>query len=677
MVQLATSHLSFLSLPQLVAFYSLSRDVLPVCLLIPAWISRLTDPPERQPVLLGPKSWLCPPPADVMSTGTSLTLGNVVCSIQLTTSSGALAVLNPLYFLEHGDDWFTQSQSGLPGSQRKERRLSVARKRLGAGLRKERGISLDEALQNHSVPECADTSLVSSEVPPPSSPSTSEKVVLRRPSRSSLPDPVWSSGLQSPCRVSWIEDRMWLSPPPPPSLLHPPSLELDSLSISSVEEEPESLPSPTQSHVARRQLANKVKNRLSAVGNAIGGLMSPQKRLNHRVQELSRCKGGAFAEAVRRFVDQTLKIAVSTGMSCAELLQEVRASLTGLRDSLLDHAEISSLVDVLGDLSDSELDAMLELSLHKVALKPVSSHLYSCIRASRLQDMSLQRLQTNQQTLKGRSVEALEGTAGAGVPDAVTMERIQQRWVSMHQAYSPSTKVQVLLKVCKSIYHSMNSNAKPGVVFGADDFLPCLTWVLLHSDVTTLQTDTDYMMELLDPVQLQGEGGYYLTSLYAALFYISSFRPLAPLAARQLSAEAQQSLNQWHRRRTLHCNQSRQRHNRQTIRRHVRRGDNTKEATETSDNQVKPSGGGEGSLQAMNKDQDSRKTEEAPESLVSRDPHFQCQDHRSTLSTVSESIPVQHVHDPLRNQVDRDTQPAGSTDADGDSSGLHSTGMVS
>lgn len=43
-------------------------------------------------------------------------------------------------------------------------------------------------------------------------------------------------------------------------------------------------------------------------------------------------------------------------------------------------------------------------------------------------------------------------------------------------------------------------------MFGADDFLPCLTWVLLRSDVVTLQLDTDYMMELLDPSQLQGEG---------------------------------------------------------------------------------------------------------------------------------------------------------------------------
>lgn len=56
-----------------------------------------------------------------------------------------------------------------------------------------------------------------------------------------------------------------------------------------------------------------------------------------------------------------------------------------------------------------------------------------------------------------------------------------------------------------------------GVAFGADDFLPCLTWVLLRSDVVTLQIDTVYMMELLDPSQLQGEGrreGYGCVSEY-------------------------------------------------------------------------------------------------------------------------------------------------------------------
>uniref|UniRef100_A0A3Q3DJD5 VPS9 domain-containing protein n=1 Tax=Hippocampus comes TaxID=109280 RepID=A0A3Q3DJD5_HIPCM len=142
----------------------------------------------------------------------------------------------------------------------------------------------------------------------------------------------------------------------------------------------------------------------------------------------------------------------------------------------------------------------------------------------------------------------------------------------MHEAYSPNKKVHILLKICKSIYHSMSASASsgktiPNVVFGADDFLPCLTWVLLRSELVNLQIDTDYMMELLDPTQLQGEGGYYLTTLYAALYYISSFQPR--LAARQLSVEAQHSLSQWHRRRTLHSNQSRHSTHRRTIRRQM------------------------------------------------------------------------------------------------------------
>lgn len=105
---------------------------------------------------------------------------------------------------------------------------------------------------------------------------------------------------------------------------------------------------------------------------------------------------------------------------------------------------------------------MLEQALHKVALKPLYSHLYDCMKTGREQDGSLQRLQTNQHTLTGKSLEELEGTAGAGVPDVAMLEKIQQRWATMHQQYSPQKKVELLLKVCKNIYHSMTVNAKPG-----------------------------------------------------------------------------------------------------------------------------------------------------------------------------------------------------------------------
>ncbi|XP_040903135.1 ras and Rab interactor 2 [Toxotes jaculatrix] len=630
--QLSGSRLSFSDLAQLVLFYSLTRDVLAVCLLIPQWIYSVTDRNKDRLSQLEPKTWLCSPPDQQTDEMTHTEPSTAMCSIQLTSTNGALCVINPLYLREHGDDWLTRRTSTMqcatqPSNYKRERRLSTTRTWAGAGIQSKRTISLDQEPSAASMESPGLTRACSADspnVPPTPTPATPTGVVFRRPSRDSTHSPTDRTSLgslppstpttplelkrnsspvpQSPHRVSWIEDGVWLPPPRPSSLLQPPSLELDSLSISSIEEEQEFLsPSPTPHYTSTHRLADKVIHRLSAVGQALGGLVSQKKRLTNRVQELSERKGAAFAEAVKGFVEMTLRRAADPdGVTGSEFLQEVRSSFTSLRETLLDYPEIHALLDSITDLSDSEIDSLVELSLHKVALKPVSNHLYSYIHTSHINDGSLERLQSNLRVLEKNGVEELGGSAGVGVPDSVSLERIQQRWTLMHEAYSPNKKVQILLKVCKSIYHSMSANASSGTVFGADDFLPCLTWVLLRSNVVTLQQDTDYMMELLDPTQLQGEGGYYLTTLYASLYYISSFRPR--LAARQLSVEAQNSLNQWHRRRTLHCNQNRRSKHRRTIRR--QRGSQNCE-TET------------GSKEESGKETDSVDTEESQQQMES------------------------------------------------------------
>ncbi|XP_074497401.1 ras and Rab interactor 2 isoform X1 [Sebastes fasciatus] len=595
--QLTESRLSFSDLAQLVLVYSLTRDVLAVCLSIPRWIYSVTEKNRDHLSQLEPNTWLCTPPEQQTDEMTHTEPTNVMCSIQLTSTNGALCIINPLYLREHGDEWLTH-RTTQPSNYRQERRLSTTRAWAGAGLHSKRAVSLDQEPCAASMQSPGLIRAMSTESPQcPPTPASPGGVVFRRPSRdtpssvshrestgslspstSSTPGSSNRASLElqphgspvhplSPHRVSWIEDGVWLPPPRPSSLLNLPSLELDSLSISSIEEEQEfQTASCTLHQPSAHRLADKVMNRLSAVGQALGGLVSQKKRLTNRVKEVSERKGAAFGEAVKEFVEMTRKKGADAGgVTGPEFLQEVRASLSSLRETLLDYPEIQMLLDSITDMNDSEIDTLVELSVHKVALKPVSAHLYSCIRVSRTNDGTFERLQSNMCVLEKNSVEELGGSAGVGIPDPLSLERIQQRFTVMHEAYSPNKKVQIVLKVCKSVYQSMSVNTSSGKVFGADDFLPCLTWVLLRSDVVTLQLDTDYMMELLDPTQLQGEGGYYLTTLYASLYYISSFRPR--LAARQLSVEAQQSLNQWHRRRTLHCNQSRRSKNRRTIRR--------------------------------------------------------------------------------------------------------------
>lgn len=161
---------------------------------------------------------------------------------------------------------------------------------------------------------------------------------------------------QSPHRVSWIEDGVWLSPPRPSSFLQPPSLELDSLSISSIEEEQEAQTQSPSQHPSAHRLADKFIHRLSAVGQVLGGLVCPKKRLANRVQELGDRKGGEFAEAVRGFVEMTLRRGADPGgVTGSEFLQEVRSSLTSLRETLLDITEIQGLLDSITDLNDAEI----------------------------------------------------------------------------------------------------------------------------------------------------------------------------------------------------------------------------------------------------------------------------------------------------------------------------------
>ncbi|XP_061538480.1 ras and Rab interactor 3 isoform X2 [Phycodurus eques] len=553
--QLSESRLSFSDLAQLVFFYSITRDVLAHCLMIPRWMANVSESTKDRLSQLEPQTWLSSPPDQMSDEMTHMEPNTVMCSIQAT---GLQCTSRPTHC-------------------RRERRLSSTRTWAGTGLISKRAISLDQE-PSYATTECSGLIRAKSEESPLTSSMSALQggVVLRRSSLSStsslsksgstgrlLPSTAelrnrGSPGPQTPHRVSWIEEGFWLPPAQrPSSLLQPPSPELDSLSVSSIEEEPEDQsPSPVAHHPSAHRLADKVIHRLSAVGQALGSLVCQKKRLTNRVLDLSEKKLGSFADAVREFVEATLqRDPVPGGLTGSEFLLEVRSSLTSLRETLLDYTDIQALLNSMADLSDSEIDSLVEISVHKVALKPVSAHIYSCLHIWRTSDTSLQRLENNQRVLENNDVEALGGAAGVGVPDSVTLERIQQRWMSMHEAYSPNKKVLILLKICKSIYHSMSTNASSDVVFGADDFLPCLTWVLLRSELVNLQLDTDYMMELLDPTQLQGEGGYYLTTLYAALYYISSFQPR--LAARQLSVEAQHSLCQWHRRRTLHDNQSR------------------------------------------------------------------------------------------------------------------------
>lgn len=75
---------------------------------------------------------------------------------KLTSTNGALCIINPLYLREHGDDWLTHRGTAAqcatqPSNYRRERRLSTTRMWAGAGIQSARTVSLDQKPSAASV----------------------------------------------------------------------------------------------------------------------------------------------------------------------------------------------------------------------------------------------------------------------------------------------------------------------------------------------------------------------------------------------------------------------------------------------------------------------------------------------------------------------------------------------
>ncbi|KAE8277224.1 Ras and Rab interactor 3 Ras interaction/interference protein 3 [Larimichthys crocea] len=192
-------------------------------------------------------------------------------------------------------------------------------------------------------------------------------------------------------------------------------------------------------------------------------------------------------------------------------------------------------------------EGIAEAALCKSVLKPLRGPIYQSLEELHTNNSSLKQLAQNQSVVLGSTTTALGITTA--VPEAPAMEKISIKLNKLHLEYSPQKKIELLLKACKIIYDSM-SVSSPGRAHGADDFLPVMMYVLARSNLSNLQMDVEYMMELMDPSLALGEGSYYLTTTYGALEHIKTFDQQRS-ATRQLSREVQDSIHRWERRRTL------------------------------------------------------------------------------------------------------------------------------
>uniref|UniRef100_A0A8B9G0H8 Ras and Rab interactor 3 n=1 Tax=Amazona collaria TaxID=241587 RepID=A0A8B9G0H8_9PSIT len=321
--------------------------------------------------------------------------------------------------------------------------------------------------------------------------------------------------------------------------------EPDSYSTSSTEDDLEILNS-SSSKKTRSMILDKAKNRLSFVSlsNVFTVFLSSDRKLQKKIVELAQDKDSYFGNLVRDYRVYSLEM-MAKQSSSTEMLQEIRMMMTQLKSYLVQSTELKSLLDP-GSRTEEQLEVIAETALYKCVLKPLKEAIDSYLKEIHNKDGSLQQLKENQFVIQNTTTTDLGVTTS--VPETIVLEKILQKFTTMHKAYSPQKKIAILLKSCKLIYNSM-AQGNPGKPYGADDFLPVLMYVLARSNLTEVLLNVEYMMELMDPALQLGEGSYYLTTTYGALEHIKNYDKIT--VTRQLSMEVQDSIHRWERRRTL------------------------------------------------------------------------------------------------------------------------------
>ncbi|XP_012881757.1 PREDICTED: ras and Rab interactor-like protein isoform X4 [Dipodomys ordii] len=287
--------------------------------------------------------------------------------------------------------------------------------------------------------------------------------------------------------------------------------------------------------------------------------------LTAHIRALARVRSSYVAKQYRGLQERLTSVSGGPhrpGDPATELLQDVRHFLTDLQDYLAKDPDVRAVFENRGSgvsQKEENLGSAVEAAVCRAVLAPLKPALWTRLRTLRAQE--LRRLRRRQIAL--RAGAGPPGAQGAGPPGAglerprparALRNHIHARLHSLHAACAPRRKVALLLAVCGDIYAGLErAGQQSPEPLGADAFLPALTEELIWSPhIGETQLDVEYLMELLDPDELRGEAGYYLTSWFGALYHIAHYQPEAGQAPQGLSSEVHASLRQWHRRRTLH-----------------------------------------------------------------------------------------------------------------------------
>lgn len=175
------------------------------------------------------------------------------------------------------------------------------------------------------------------------------------------------------------------------------------------------------------------------------------------------------------------------------------------------------------------IDSILEVALQKLIIKPLKNFIYEIFIRSHTMSGSLKILSTNIKLAQNKTPEELGIRAELFPIEPLVMAEIQKNLRRLQQSYSPIKKMEHLLrcvailnanykdKMAKCNNNNNQTSSKYNRAFSGDDLLPLLVYLIVHCGVISAEIESEYMLGLLHPSIMNGEGSYYLTILSSAI----------------------------------------------------------------------------------------------------------------------------------------------------------------
>ncbi|XP_050407015.2 protein sprint isoform X2 [Patella vulgata] len=266
----------------------------------------------------------------------------------------------------------------------------------------------------------------------------------------------------------------------------------------------------------------------------------PGAKIREYIYRMSQDRSLTFGSTIDNFIQCTLD---GQETSPHIVVRNVRQFMTGIKNYLIKHGE-GELTDMiererskLGSTEILNIDTLIEGALHVCVIRPLKHYIYRLFVQHHSKNGNLELMSANIKYARNKTPQEIGIKPGIQPPQGSDMELIKHHLGKMQRAYSPVKKLENLLAATSTIYQCVQGkkqipNRGPASL-GADDFLPMLIYVLVHSGMVSAEIEADYMWGLLNQTLQSGEGGYYLTTFSSAVLVLRNFKQTHEMTSHQ------------------------------------------------------------------------------------------------------------------------------------------------